>query len=276
MISTLELAALVDARWISEHLGDAGVRVVEVDVSSATYNQGHIPGAVLWNAYTDLRDPEYRTVPRGVFEQLLSRSGITPETTVVFYGYGAPLGFWLMTTYGHQDVRMLNGNRDVWEKNGGTWSEAVPVPTPTFYPLPAEDRKLLATREDVEAAIDDPKVTILDVRADVEYLGERFWPSGATADTGRAGRIPGALHAPIDGVRTEAGALKGIDELRAAYAEAGLSSPAQRIVVYCTIGNRASLAWFALTYLLGYPNVSVYYGSFVEWGRLVDTVVETG
>lgn len=275
MISTANLDELVDARWIAEHTGDAGVRVVEVDVSAATYNQGHIPGAVLWNAYTDLRDSQYRAVPRAVFEKVLARAGISPDSTIVFYGYGALLGFWLMKAYGHQDVRLLNGNREDWEQQGGQWSDAVPTPTPTVYPLPAEDAKVLATREDVEAAINDPASTILDVRAESEYTGERFWPSGATADTGRAGRIAEAVHAPIDRVRSESGELKGADELRALYAEAGIS-PEQRVIIYCTIGNRASLAWFILTYLLGYPDVSVYQGSYVEWGKLSDTAVETG
>ncbi|HEV1998204.1 MAG TPA: rhodanese-like domain-containing protein [Candidatus Dormibacteraeota bacterium] len=275
VISTAKMGDLVDARWIAEHAGDASVRVVEVDVSAAIYNQGHIPGAVLWNAYTDLRDGQYRTVPPGVFEMVLARSGISPDSTIVFYGYGALLGFWLMKAYGHQDVRILNGNRDEWGKHPGQWSEAVPTPTPTVYPLPAENSGLLAARQDVEAAINDPNSTILDVRAESEYRGERFWPSGATADTGRAGRIPGAVHAPIDRVRAESGDLKGTDELRALYAQAGIS-PEQRVIIYCTIGNRASLAWFILTYLLGYPHVSVYQGSYVEWGKLSDTAVETG
>ena len=202
------------------HLSDNGVRLVEVDVSPATYNQGHIPGAVLWNAYADLRDADYRPVPRTDFEQVLSRSGISPDTTVVFYGYGAVLGFWLMKAYGHQDVRILNGNRDEWEKHGGEWSSEVPVPTATSYQLPAEDKELLASRDDVEAAIGDPGSTVLDVRSDAEYRGERFWPSGATADVGRAGHVPNAVHVPIDLVRNEAGAIKGAGELRRLYAEA--------------------------------------------------------
>lgn len=112
MISAAHLDVLADTGWIADHLGDTGVRLVEVDVSPANYNHGHIPGAVLWNAYADLRHADYRPVPRSDFERVLSRSGIGPDTTVVFYGYGALLGFWLMKAYGHQDVRILNGNRD--------------------------------------------------------------------------------------------------------------------------------------------------------------------
>lgn len=273
MISTAGLDMLVDARWITDHLGDSGVRVVEVDVSPAKYNQGHIPGAVLWNAYADLRDADYRPIPRTEFEHVLSRFGISPDTTVVFYGYGALLGFWLMKAYGHQDARILNGHREEWEKYGGEWESEIPAPSPTSYQLPAEDAELLASRDDVEAAIHDSGSLVLDVRSVAEFQGERFWPSGAIEGAGRAGHIPNAVHVPIDLVRDEAGAIKGADELRGLYAEAGVS-PDQRVVIYCTIGNRASLAWFVLKYLLGYPDVAVYQGSYVEWGKLPDAQIE--
>ena len=273
MISAADMDALVDAGWIADHLGDADVRLVEVDVSPATYNQGHIPGAVLWNAYADLRGADYRPVPRTEFEQVLSRSGIGPDTTVVFYGYGAVLGFWLMKAHGHRDVRILNGNRDEWEKDGGAWSSEVPALALSSYQLPAEDKELLASLDDVATAIGDPSSTVLDVRSDAEYRGERFWPSGATADVGRAGHVANAVHVPIDLVRDKAGAIRGADDLRRLYEEAGIS-PDQRVIIYCTIGNRASLAWFVLKYLLDYPNVAVYQGSYVEWGKLPDTQIE--
>jgi thiosulfate/3-mercaptopyruvate sulfurtransferase len=266
---------LVDAAWIADHLDDAGVRLVEVDVSPATYNTGHIPGAVLWNAYTDLRDSSYRPVPGADIERLLSRSGISADTTVVTYGYGAFLGFWLLKAYGHKDVRMLPGNRDDWEKHGAAWSSDVPAPEATLYTLPAEDTKLLATREDVEQATRDPVSLVLDVRSEAEFRGAQFWPSGAAEDTGRAGRVPTAVHVPIDLVRDETRALKDTEELRRIYQEAGVS-PDRKVITYCTIGNRASLAWFVLTYLLGYPNVTVYQGSYVEWGKLPDSQIETG
>ena len=273
MISTAELDVLVSTEWITDHLDDAAVRFVEVDVSPSNYNAGHIPGAVLWNAYSDLRDADYRPISRTDFQQLLRRSGIGQDTTVVVYGYGALLGFWLMKAYGHRDVRMLNASRDAWEKDGGEWSIDVPTPMATSYELPAEDTDVLATRDDVLAAIHDGSSVVLDVRSDAEYRGERFWPSGATADAGRAGHIPHAIHVPIDLVRDQSGAVKGADELRRLYTEAGIS-PEQRVITYCTIGNRASLAWFALKYLLGYPNVAVYQGSYVEWGKLPDTPIE--
>jgi thiosulfate/3-mercaptopyruvate sulfurtransferase len=275
VISTDDLDVLVSTEWITDHLDDAAVRLVEVDVSPANYNQGHLPGAVLWNAYSDLRDVDYRPISRTDFQQLLSRSGIDQDTTVVFYGYGALLGFWLMKAYGHRDVRMLNASREAWEKDGGGWSSDIPTPMATSYELPAEDKHLLASRDDVTAAMDDGASVVLDVRSVAEYRGERFWPSGATEGAGRAGHIPNAVNVPIDLVRDASGAVKDTDELRRLYTEAGIS-PDQRVITYCTIGNRASLAWFVLKYLLGYPNVAVYQGSYVEWGKLPDTPIEPG
>jgi len=264
---------IVDVSWIASHGGDAEVRLVEVDVSRAAYEEGHIPDAVLWNAYSDLRDADYRPIGHAEFQRLLSRSGIEPDTTLVFYGYGAALGFWLMKAHGHRDVRMLEGSRERWAQAGMQWSTDVPAPVESSYPLAAASGDVLASRADVEAASADAGQVLLDVRAELEYEGERFWPSGATADAGRAGHVPGAISVPIDLLRNEDETLKSPDELRRVLEAAGVASE-KRVIAYCTIGNRASQAWFALKYLLGYPDVSVYYGSWVEWGKIADTPVE--
>ena len=274
MISGTARKELVDADWIARHVDDDTVRLVEVDVSPATYKKGHLPGAVLWNAYADLRDPSYRVVPAAQFEQVVSRSGISQDTTVVFYGYGALLGFWLMKAYGHRDVRVLNGSREDWEKQGGAWDSNLTSYAPTSYRLASADSSVLASQKDLEAAIKDKNSVILDVRSDAEYRGERFWPSGATADTGRAGHIRNAIHVPIDIVRSDGGAIKSEEELREIYVRAGVT-PERRVITYCTIGNRASLAWFILSEVLNYPNVAVYHGSYVEWGKLPDTPIDT-
>jgi thiosulfate/3-mercaptopyruvate sulfurtransferase len=264
---------IVDAAWIASHRGDANVRLVEVDVSQGAYEAGHIPDAVFWNAYSDLRDTDYTPVGRSELEDLLSRSGIAPEHTLVFYGYGAALGFWLMRAQGHLDVRMLVGLREQWAQAGGAWSTRVPEPRETSHPLAGADAGVLCTRTAVEAAIDDPRHVLLDVRSELEFSGERFWPSGATEDTGRAGHIPGAISVPIESLRTENDTFKAAEEMHRVLEEAGVTSD-QKVITYCTIGNRASQAWFALKYLLGYPDVSVYYGSWVQWGKADDTPIE--
>jgi thiosulfate/3-mercaptopyruvate sulfurtransferase len=264
---------LVDPSWIGAHFDDPGVRFVEVDVSPAAYDQGHIPGAILWNAYADLRDASYIPVEQSELERLLSRSGITPDMTLVFYGYGAALGFWLMKTHGHADVRMLDGSREQWPQSGAAWSTEVTEPIASAYKFPPEHTDIPASRKAVEAAIEDPGQILLDVRSEQEYSGERFWPSGAVEDAGRPGHLPGAISVPIDMLRTEDGALKSTEELRGVLDSAGVSKD-KVVVAYCTIGNRASQAWFALKYLLDYPEVQVYYGSWVEWGKLPDTPIE--
>jgi thiosulfate/3-mercaptopyruvate sulfurtransferase len=263
----------VSVPWLATHIGDPTVRLVEVDVSRAAYEQGHIPGAILWDAYVDLRDSAYKPVPPPELQRLFCRSGITPETTIVTYGYAAPLGFWLMKAHGHRDVRMLVGSRDQWIEAGERWTTEVPQLVESSYPLPREDADVLASRQAVEAAIGRPGQVIVDVRSEPEFRGERFWPSGAAADAGRCGRVPGAVSVPIDSLRNENGTPKNVDELRGMFEGAGVTKD-KAVITYCTIGNRASEAWFALKSELGYPRARVYYDSWAVWGKLIDTPIE--
>ncbi len=264
---------MIEPAAIAALLGDPQTRLVEVDVSPEAYRAGHIPGAVFWDAYADLRGADYLPIDDDGLRRLLERSGIGPDTPLVFYGYGAALGFWLMSARGHRDVRMLDGPRERWEESGGEWSQEAPDVAEAIYELPPDDRAVSVTREDVEAAIDDPGTILLDVRSELEYDGERFWPSGASEGAGRPGHLPGAVSVPIDLLRTPDGALRSAAEIGAALDERGVERD-KKIVIYCTIGNRASLAWVGMTRLLEYPDVSVYYPSWVEWGKAVDTPIE--
>ena len=264
----------VDPGWLAEHLDDPAVRPVEVDVSAAAYDQGHIPGAVLWDAYQDLRHPDYTPIDPDELDVVLSRSGMTRDTTVVFYGYAPYLGYWLMDRHGHERIRVMDGPRERWEGAGHPWSTDVPEPDSSSYERRGEKPELVVGRQEVREMIGDPKTLLLDVRSEEEFIGERFWPSGATEGAGRPGHIPGAVHVPVDLAREEDGSLADGEDLRRACEELGVES-GRRVVTYCTIGNRASQVAFALKHLLGYPDMAVYYGSWSEWGSQPDTPVET-
>ena len=267
-------AVLVDPEWLRARLSDPRVRVIEVDVSPAAYRDWHIDGAVLWNVYADLKDGDYRLVDAAALDRLVTRSGIDPDSTVVFYGYAPALGLWLMKLYGHRDVRILNCSRDAWQAAGYPWSTTGTEPSPGGFRLDGEDAGLRADQAAVQAAIGRPGTTLLDVRSPAEYRGERFWPSGGLEPGGRAGHVPTAVHQPVDGLYREDGSFRSATELRALFAPDVLDGGGE-LITYCTIGGRAATAWFVLTYLLGRDRVRVYDGSWAEWGRLPGAPVAT-
>ena len=266
---------LVEPDWLEAHLNDPLVRVVEVDVSPTAYDDWHVNGAVLWNVYADLKDAGYRPAEVAALERLVARSGIGPDSTVVFYGYAPALGLWLMKLYGHQDVRILNCSRDTWRAGCRPRSTQVVSVGESAYRLARGDHHLRADQLTVGDAIGDPGCAILDVRSDAEYWGDRFWPSGGMEPGGRAGHVPSAIHQPIDGLYSADGSFRSASELRRLFSSVDLHSD-QELITYCTIGGRAATAWFVLTYLLGHDRVRVYDGSWAEWGRMAGAPVERG
>lgn len=264
---------LVEPDWLEAHLGDPSVRIIEVDVNAKAFTAGHLPGAVLWNAYADLKGPDYRPVDAVAIRALFERSGISPEQTLVFYGYAPSLAFWVMKVYRHSDVRILNVARAVWRDEGRPWTTAPASVEPTHYPLPDEDHSIRADLEDVRHAIGDPHITILDMRSPEEYSGERFWPSGTPEPNGRAGHVPTAVNRNAPALFDERGRFIDREALTSMFVDV---VPADAdVITYCTIGNRASAAWFALRFLLGHDRARVYDGSWAEWGHSDAVPVET-
>lgn len=267
---------IVDTQWLSDRLDDPSVRIVEVEMTPDYYQDAHIPGAVFWNIMTDLLLPDLRqNLDANHIEQLLSRSGITNETTVVAYGSYPGTGawiFWLLTLFGHADVRVLDGGHQKWMAEGRPVTSEFSTFAPVEYQAKPLDTNLRILADEVRIAIDCPGQLLLDVRTLQEYQGEYFLmkpPEG----TERAGHIPGAIHLEHTLTLNEDGTFKSMSELQELFTSRGIT-PDKEIFPYCAIGGRSAYTWFVLKYLLGYPKVRNYDGSWNEWSRLPDSPIE--
>jgi thiosulfate/3-mercaptopyruvate sulfurtransferase len=260
---------LIDTQWVVDHLSDPNIRLIQTDMSPQAYNAGHIPGTVFWGA-TDLLLPDQRTNFDTVAMQgLLARSGISNDTTVITYGDYPAVGgwlFWLLKVFGHRDVRVLNGGRQKWIAEGHPMTTEPPIITPSEYHAQAPDASLRASREYVQESIGQADRVLVDVRTTQEYSGEWFFtkpPEG----TERAGHIPSAVHICDQLTLNDDGTFKPFDALQSLYSSKGIT-PDKEVIPYCTVGARSGHTWFVLKYLLGYPNVRNYDGSWNEWSRL--------
>lgn len=272
--------ALVPTDWVAQHHDDANVRIVEVDVDTSAYEQGHIPGAVGWSWKTQLADTVQRDIlSKRAFEQLMGESGINADTTVVLYGdnnnWFAAWAFWQMKLYGHRDVRIMDGGRKKWEAEGRTLVQDVPTRTPTTYSARNQDLSLRALLPDVQQSVSAKHVELVDVRSPQEFSGELLAPPGLPETCQRGGHIPGASNIPWSTTCNEDGTFKSAGEIRRIYETAGITG-AKPIITYCRIGERSSHSWFVLKYLLGHDDVRNYDGSWTEWGNLVGAPVERG
>lgn len=270
--------ALVSTSWVAEHLDHPGVRIVEVDVDTSEYDKGHVPGAVGWNWTTQLCDTVVRDiVPQDALENLLAGSGIDNNTTIVLYGdnnnWFAAWAFWQLKVYGHQDVRIMNGGRRKWLEEGREMSTDVPSFEPRVYEAREPDPSLRAFLPQVQASLSDNRTVLVDVRSPAEFTGEILAPPGLPETCQRGGHIPGAKNIPWGKACNEDGTFKSPEELDALYRGLGVT-PDRPVITYCRIGERSSHTWFALKYLLGYPDVRNYDGSWTEWGNMVGAAVE--
>jgi thiosulfate/3-mercaptopyruvate sulfurtransferase len=273
--------ALVSTQWVADHAQDPHVRVVEVDVDTKAYNEGHVPGAIAWAWNTQLCDTVRRDIlSQEQFEALMSASGIAPDTTLVIYGdnnnWFAAWAFWQAKIYGHADVRLMNGGRKKWLAEGRDVSQdAAPGIAPTRYRAAVADLSLRAFLPDVQDASAHRSSGLVDVRSPQEFSGEILSPPGLPETCQRGGHIPGARSIPWGKACNDDGTFKSAAELRALYGGEGIDG-SKPVIAYCRIGERSSHTWFVLKYLLGFNNVTNYDGSWTEWGNLVGANVERG
>ena len=271
---------LVSTDWVAENLNNDKVRIVESNEDILLYEQGHIPHAVQIDWVADLNDSLRRDyLSSKEFAELCGAKGISNDTTIVFYGnknnWWACYALWVFRLFGHENVRIMNGGSKKWADEGREITREVPSPATATYSAPARtDYKIRAFRDQVLQHVNDNGPTI-DVRSPGEYSGELLhMPDYPQEGAMRGGHIPGAKNIPWSRAMLEDGTFKSADDLRALYeGEAGLDA-SQSVVAYCRIGERSSHTWFVLTYLLGYPNVRNYDGSWTEWGNLVGVPIE--
>ena len=271
---------LVSTDWVAEHESDPNVRVAEVDVDTKAYDEGHVPGAIGWAWNTQLCDTVRRDIlSKEQLEELMSASGVKPETTLIIYGdnnnWFAAWALWQAKIYGHRDVRLMNGGRKKWLSEGRELSTDTPRLARTAYRAKEADLSVRAFLPQVRAASAQRSASLVDVRSPQEFTGEILAPPGLPETCQRGGHIPGARSIPWGKACNDDGTFKSADELRKLYAAENVDG-SQPVIAYCRIGERSSHTWFVLRYLLGFDNATNYDGSWTEWGNLVGASVERG
>jgi thiosulfate/3-mercaptopyruvate sulfurtransferase len=269
---------IVSTAWVADHQHDPNVRIVEVDVDTSAYQQGHVPGATAWNWATELCDTLMRDIiPKEKLEALLSAAGVGNATTVVLYGdnnnWFAAWALWQLKLYGHEDVRIMNGGRKKWIEEGRPIATDVPAIKPQKYSARNLDLSLRAFLSEVRDVLQRNGTVLVDVRGPQEFSGEILAPPGLPETCQRGGHIPGAKNIPWAKACNDDGTFKSYQELAQLYEGASVTRD-RPVIAYCRIGERSSHTWFVLKYLLGYPHVKNYDGSWTEWGNLVGAPVE--
>jgi thiosulfate/3-mercaptopyruvate sulfurtransferase len=269
---------LISTEEVAQHLNDGSFKLVEVDVDTNAYSEGHAPGAVGWNWTSQLQDQVRRDViSKSDLEQLMSQSGISKDDTVVLYGdnnnWFAAYAYWVLEMYGHRNLKLMDGGRKKWLDEQRPTTTDLPSASPTQYKASDPNMNLRARRDEVLSRLGAQNSAMVDVRSPAEYNGEIMAPPGLPETAQRMGHIPGAANVPWGQAVREDGTFKSPEELKALYGGKGVT-PEKDVIAYCRIGERSSHTWFALKHLLDYPNVKNYDGSWTEYGSLIDVPVE--
>jgi thiosulfate/3-mercaptopyruvate sulfurtransferase len=271
---------LVENDWVSQHLKDSNVRIAEVDYDPiANYNLGHLPGAVLFDWKTDMNDPLSRDiVNQKQLEDLLSRAGVNKETTLVLYGdfnnWFAAFAFWILKYYGVEKVVLMNGGRKKWLAEDREVTKEIPAHTQAVYKAKSPNEEIRVYLDGVKKSLGKKDKALVDVRSPAEFTGEiTAPPEYPNEHAQRGGHIPGAVSIPWSQAVKEDGTFKTAEDLAKLYQSKGIT-PDKEIITYCRIGERSSFSWFVLKYLLGYPKVRNYDGSWTEWGNMIRNPIQ--
>lgn len=272
---------LVDTETVANNLNNKSLKIVEVDYDPENaYRQGHLEGASLIWWKRDINDPITRDIiSKSQFEELLSRNGITAQSEVILYGdfnnWFAAFVFWIFKYYGHEKVKIMNGGRKKWEIEKRSYTKNEPQIPRTDYVAQPPNEGLRAYLFDVRRALEKSDTVLVDVRSPKEFSGEITAPAEYPMEHAqRGGHIPNANNIPwASAVNDTDGTFKSVEELKKIYETKGVT-PDKDVICYCRIGERSSHTWFVLKYLLGYPQVRNYDGSWTEWGNMIGNPIE--
>ena len=271
---------LVDTNWTEAHLKDPNVRIAEVDYDpKANYHLGHIPGSVLFDWKKDINDPLKRNIiSKESCEELLNKSGINQDSTLILYGdfnnWFAAFAFWVFKYYGYKDVRIMNGGRKKWLEEDRSIDKTIPTYQTGNFKASNPDEKIRTYLNHVSESLKNNQSILVDVRSPPEFTGEVTAPAEyPTEHAQRGGHIPAAINVPWGKAVNEDGTFKSPEDLMKLYKENGII-PEKEVISYCRIGERSSHTWFVLKYLLGYPDVKNYDGSWTEWGNMIGNPIE--
>jgi thiosulfate/3-mercaptopyruvate sulfurtransferase len=272
--------ALVETSWVKEHLSDPKVRIAEVDYDpTANYNLGHVPGAVLFDWKKDMNDPVTRDIlNKSQLEELLSKVGFSGDMTLVLYGdfnnWFAAFAFWILKYYQVDKVVLMNGGRKKWLAEDGAVTKDQRTCSRTAFKVKETNENIRTYLDNMKKRLGQVNTVLVDVRSPAEFTGEiTAPPEYPNEHAQRGGHIPGAVNIPWSQAVREDGTFKTLEELRKLYEWKGVTAD-KDVVTYCRIGERSSFTWFVLKYLLGYPNVKNYDGSWTEWGNMIRNPIE--